>query len=138
MALAAMIRHDSFSKKSAIAVLLFIIVFGCVGQKCSEERSVLNQTRVGRMVIGHEVRSFRPCDSGMNFWIAGDSPALQDLITAHQHHTNESQPYLPLVTELRGYTREPPMDGFGADYDSAIVVYEFVNVMQPNDCAPEL
>ena len=29
----------------------------------------------GRVIIGHEVRSFHPCTGKTNYWLSGDSPA---------------------------------------------------------------
>jgi hypothetical protein len=95
------------------------------------------QTRQGRLVIGHEVRSFKPCDSRVDFWISGDSPALQEIISGYYRFTEDSQPYTPLFAEIKGYTKAPPIDGFGADYDSAIVVSELINILPQSDCNTE-
>ena len=38
----------------------------------------------GWLVIGHEVREFRPCASRAPLWLLGSSPALAELQTTYQ------------------------------------------------------
>ena len=72
----------------------------------------------GYVTIGHEVRSFTPCDAEAMYWIvdqsSGELRAIYDSLT--------SQPYQPVFAILEGAFRRGPADGFGADYGGQLTV----------------
>lgn len=74
----------------------------------------------GRLVWGHEVRSFQECESEIEGWVidatGGDVRRI--------YETLASQPYQALFVEVRATRGPPPETGFGADYDHALTVTE--------------
>ncbi|MGW8223902.1 MAG: COG3650 family protein [Syntrophobacteria bacterium] len=74
----------------------------------------------GHLVLGHEVRSFKPCDSDQESWVLDRTGG--DLWDVYRKLTN--QPYQPMYVEVRGLTGPPPRDGFGAEYDNQLTIME--------------
>lgn len=70
----------------------------------------------GWLTIGHEVRTFKPCDSNEALWSVGQSPAMKAIIAAYRQAPPDGQAYRPLFVVLAGELMDPPADGFGADY----------------------
>jgi len=70
----------------------------------------------GWLVIGHEVRTFRPCGEGQDLWLAGGSPALSELKAAYRAAAGSAPAYAPVFVSVMGRRTRPPGDGFGADY----------------------
>jgi hypothetical protein len=79
------------------------------------------------VVIGHEVRSFSPCNGNAALWIMGHSPALADIIAAYRRGASGMKPYTPVVMTLIGVITAPPADGFGAAYDAAFIAEELMD-----------
>ena len=73
----------------------------------------------GVVVIGHEVRSFTPCDAEQPDWLLGVSPALPAIKAAYRLGMADAPAYAPLFMVLAGRPVDLPDDGFGADYPSA-------------------
>jgi len=73
----------------------------------------------GWVTIGHEVRSFLPCDGNTEHWLLGRSPALADLENTYGKTMSNAQAYAPLFMVLTGSIVAPPDNGFGADYERA-------------------
>ena len=73
----------------------------------------------GQVIIGHEVRAFRPCSESESLWLMGRSPALKEIMAAYQRMRPDEKPYRPVFAVLSGDRTAPPIDGFGADYQSA-------------------
>ncbi len=74
----------------------------------------------GHLVLGHEVRSFKPCGSDQESWVLDRTGG--DLSDVYRKLTN--QPYQPIYVEVRGLTGPPPRDGFGAEYDNQLTIME--------------
>ena len=47
----------------------------------------------GYLVWGHEVRSFVPCEENEEYWILGDSPALEDVENNYNKVLGDRKPY---------------------------------------------
>lgn len=88
----------------------------------------------GRVVIGHEVRSFEPCNGQEILWLMGDSPALADVTAAYRRATPHAAPYTPVLMVLSGRRSEPPRDGFGADYEGAFLANALVGILTASEC----
>ncbi len=80
----------------------------------------------GEVVIGHELRSFRTCDTGQEAWLIGSSPALKAIINAYRQIMSGSPPYTPTFMVLTGRPVERPTDGFGADYPAGFYATRLV------------
>jgi hypothetical protein len=88
----------------------------------------------GWVVIGHEVRSFRPCGQETEFWLAGESPALNEIVQAYRKERAYAEPYTPLFAALSGSMTRVPRDGFGADYEAAFLASKLVHVLPSGEC----
>jgi uncharacterized membrane protein len=87
-------------------------------QPDESERTV--RTFRGHLVLGHEVRSFKPCGSDQESWVLDRTGG--DLWAVYRKLTN--QPYQPIYVEVRGLTGPAPRDGFGAEYDNQLTIME--------------
>jgi uncharacterized membrane protein len=88
------------------------------GQPDESERTV--RAFRGHLVLGHEVRSFKPCGSDKESWVLDRTGG--DLSDVYRKLTNKL--YQPIYVEVRGLTGRPPRDGFGAEYDNQLTIME--------------
>ena len=88
----------------------------------------------GWVTIGHEVRSFEPCDWKGVLWLMGQSPAIEELMTAYRRVLPDEKNYRPVIMVLAGKLVKPPTEGFGADYEAAFLATQFVRVAPGEDC----
>ena len=93
----------------------------------------LAQTIHGLVTISQEVRSLRPCD-GEDLWLIGSSPALEAIMVAYHQAMPDPKKYRPVFMVLTGRPVDPPLHGFGADYDSAFLATYLVRVMPGASC----
>jgi hypothetical protein len=91
----------------------------------------------GYYIMGHEVRSFQPCGSDVEFWLMGDSPAYQEMLNVYNLQTVGEHPYIPLFVALVGKIEGVPEDGFGADYEQGMRVSQVVRYPLVSSCRPE-
>ena len=92
----------------------------------------------GWVTIGHEVRSFAPCSQTRELWLAGDSPALDNIMAAYRKALPASTPYTQLFMTLAGKTTGPPSDGFGSDYEASFSAMQLVQVFPQGNCKSDL
>lgn len=126
----------------ALTILLFLSILGCQEPQgansnespASDQLKPLQNNDTGKnlekmktfrglFIYGHEVRSFTPCDSKQELW--GIDKTDGKIIAAHQRLTHE--PYQAIFVDVRGMEIEKLTDGFGADYDGAIIIKELVH-----------
>jgi hypothetical protein len=88
----------------------------------------------GHVTIGHEVRSFKPCDRLETLWLMGESPALAGISAAYHRTLPNAKPYQPLFMVLAGKWVGPPADGFGAEYAAAFMAMQLVRVISGGNC----
>jgi hypothetical protein len=91
----------------------------------------------GWVTIGHEVRSFKPCDGHNDLWLMGQSPALKAIMAAYRQAKPDPKKYRPVFMVLAGRQVDPPTHGFGADYDGAFLAARLVRVAPEASCRPE-
>jgi hypothetical protein len=91
----------------------------------------------GWVTIGHEVRSFKPCLQKKEHWLQGDSPALRQIMVAYDEAMPKPKLYLPLFMILAGKTAMPPIQGFGAEYESAFLATQLVRIMPGGTCSSD-
>jgi putative lipoprotein len=70
----------------------------------------------GFIVLGHEVRSIKPCGEERELWVI----PVADLSAAYEELSSE--PYDPVFVEVEGRLGPPPETGFGADFDGLLTV----------------
>lgn len=111
------------------------------------ERNVLKETPLltkgeevldGWVTIGHEVRSFVPCSQTRELWLQGNSPSLNEIMTAYRKALPGSLPYTPLFMTLAGKTAEPVSEGFGADYEASFFTTQLFQVFPKGNCKGDL
>lgn len=78
----------------------------------------------GYLVIGHEVRSFRPCGSDEEYWVRAEEGTLDELRASVAEWTSE--PYQPVFVELEGCLSAEVGDGFASDYDGTAHIERLV------------
>ncbi len=88
----------------------------------------------GWFSIGHEARSFSPCDENAALWLLGQSPALDAVIAAYKKTMAGFPPYTPVFAILSGRKSAPPAEGFGADYKEALHVSRLIHVWPQGNC----
>ena len=88
----------------------------------------------GWVTIGHEVRSFHPCNRKTAYWISGDSPALAEIMARYKKALPDAKPYTPLFMVLAGKFTEAPRNGYGADYAGAFLAMQLVGERFEGKC----
>ena len=92
---------------------------------------------VGGVIIGHEVRSFKPCNGEKDLWLLGQSPAMQAIMAAYRREFPLHQgDYRPLFMILAGKRVKPPVHGFGAEYNAAFLATHLLRVIPGASCGP--
>lgn len=102
------------------------------------EEVVLTESQrifAGAVVIGHEVRSFTPCDSNRAVWLLGDSPALAAVQSAYRQAMPETRPYAPVFMVLAGEIASPPAEGFGAEFPAGFRVSRLLRSLPGGACS---
>ncbi|MBW1939538.1 MAG: hypothetical protein JRI67_12435 [Deltaproteobacteria bacterium] len=89
----------------------------------------------GRVIIGHEVRSFNPCTQKTDYWLSEDSPALEEIMAKYKEALSDARPYTPLFMVLAGKFVEAHGDGYGTDYEAAFLATQLVGVRSKGNCA---
>jgi hypothetical protein len=92
----------------------------------------------GWVIIGHEVRSFQPCDRENVWWLLGQSPAMKAIMAAYRQVLPDAMNYRQLLMVLAGELVDPPADGFGADYDAAFLATRLVQVVTDANCTSQV
>ncbi|MGD9075169.1 MAG: META domain-containing protein [Desulfobacteraceae bacterium] len=89
----------------------------------------------GHLTLGHEVRSFIPCEKEVDYWVVDRTGG--ELWKVYQRLTHK--PYQPVYVEVRGHLEPPPADGFGADYARQLTVFELRRAgIETRGCAEDM
>lgn len=88
----------------------------------------------GWVSIGHEVRTFKPCDRNEVLWLVGQSPAMKEIVAAYRQALPDGKAYQPLFLVLAGELVDPPAEGFGAEYENAFLATRLVRVARGESC----
>jgi hypothetical protein len=83
----------------------------------------------GWVIIGHEVRSLRPCQGDIELWILGSSPIIEDMIAAYRNLRTNAKLYTALFMVVDGKLEQPPVDGFGKHYEGAFYATRVVRIV---------
>ncbi len=92
------------------------------------------QVMEGWVTLGHEVRSFQGCAPGVEYWLAGESPALPEIKEEYRRARAAAKPYTPLFMLLAGSATKLPAGGFGADYPATFLASQLVAVRPAGSC----
>ena len=80
----------------------------------------------GKLVIGHEVRSFIAEGDTTSYWIIDDSGTLKE--EYEKTIGNNSEPYTPVYAELKVIDTGKSNEGFAAEYAGVYHVKEVLNI----------
>lgn len=74
--------------------------------------------------FGPEVKSFKDCETGREFWVTDSSKQLE----LKYSQLNFEKPYEPVYVEVEGVKLHSGKDGMGSEYDSTLVVKKLVKI----------
>ncbi|HAL83174.1 MAG TPA: hypothetical protein DCO83_13870 [Mucilaginibacter sp.] len=74
--------------------------------------------------FGPQVKSFKDCDNGQEFWVTDESEQLELKYTQLKFE----KPYEPVYVEVEGVKVRSGKDGLGSDYDSTLVVKKLIKI----------
>ena len=117
--------------KSIISIISFFLPILFFFQATSYGDDYLR----GHLVLGHEVRSFTPCEKEIEHWVLDKTNG--ELWKVYQKLAH--QPYQAIYVEVRGRLGPAPIDGFGADYDGQVTIRELRRAgLETAGCAEDL
>jgi copper homeostasis protein (lipoprotein) len=107
-----------------IKYLICIVVIGVCS--CNNNSGKNDQFVVykGIYSFGPEVKSFKDCDSGREFWVTDSSKQLE----LKYSQLSFEKPYEPVYVEVEGTKIHSGKDGLGAEYDSTLVVKRLIKI----------
>jgi len=121
-------------------ILYGISQSGRIVEDAIEEGSEANKIE-GYLVMGHEVRTFRPCGEGVSeYWVVGKSSAYSNLHDTYNRETADVLPsaYAPLFVSVRGEIVSGPFDGFGSDFTEGIIIESLLGYEREGSCKSDL
>jgi len=86
----------------------------------------------GLYSFGPEVKSFKDCDDGQEYWVA-DSSAKLELSYAQMHF---EKPNEPVYVEVEATKVKSGTEGIASEFDSTLVVRKLIKITSelPKDC----
>jgi hypothetical protein len=113
--------------------LLFVLIIAVAG--CKNTAKKIGKEPViyhGLYSFGPEVKSFKDCDDGQEYWMADSSAKLE----LSYSQLNFEKPYEPVYVEVEGMKVRSGPDGIGSEFDSTIVVKRLIKITKeiPKDC----
>jgi copper homeostasis protein (lipoprotein) len=115
-----------------LLLLILITVNAC---KHITKNSVTGGGQVifrGLYSFGPEVKSFKDCGDGQEYWVA-DSSAKLELSYAQMHF---EKPNEPVYVEVEATKMKSGLDGIASEFDSTLVVKKLIKITSelPKDC----
>jgi copper homeostasis protein (lipoprotein) len=108
-----------------IVFLMLIAVFSCNNNPSKQAAKVPERVVYrGLYSYGPEVKSFKDCKTGQEFW-AADSSAKLELGYSQLHF---EKPYEPVYVEVEGRKIKSGKDGAASEFDSTLVVTKVVKL----------
>ena len=88
----------------------------------------------GWVIIGHEVRSFKPCNGYKVLWLMGQSPALKAIMATYRRELPDDNESRRLFMVLAEELVAPPVNGLGAYNEAAFLATNLVRVAPGENC----
>ncbi|SDE17839.1 NlpE-like protein with OB domain [Mucilaginibacter pineti] len=103
--------------------LVFIFIAAC---SCNRKADKGDKPTIykGLYSFGPEIKSFKDCDSGREFWVTDSSSQLE----LQYSQMNFEKPYEPVYVEVEGIKSKSGKEGMGSEYDSTLVVKKVVKI----------
>src|SRR5271169_3662813 len=74
--------------------------------------------------FGPEVKSFKDCDNGTEFWVTDSSAQLE----LQYSQLKFEKPYEPVYVEVEGIKMPSNKDGISSEFDSTLVVKKLIKI----------
>jgi len=103
-----------------LILLLIIAAYSCGGSGDKGHPVIFK----GVYSFGPEVKSFKDCDNGREFWVTDSSKQLE----LKYSQLNFEKPYEPVYVEVEGIKIHSNKEGLGSEYDSTLVVKKLVKI----------
>lgn len=107
-----------------IKLLVLLLIVFAVNACNNNDKANRVTVFKGLYSAGPEIKSFKDCDSGQEFW-AVDSSAQLEL---QYSQLNFEKPYEPVYVEVEGIKSKSGKAGMGSEYDSTLVVKKIVKI----------
>jgi len=109
-----------------LPVTLFFILLLSVGIFSCKSHSNKSSAIIYKGVysFGPEVKSFKDCDDGQEFWVTDSSKQLE----LKYSQLNFEKPYVPVYVEVEGTKIYSNKEGLGSEFDSTLVVKKLVKI----------
>ncbi|RYE28604.1 MAG: hypothetical protein EOP42_16430 [Sphingobacteriaceae bacterium] len=100
--------------------IVFIgIVFGFISScSCNKQNGAEVKVYKGLYSFGLEVKSFKECSTGREYWVKDSSGKLE----LEYSNMNFEKPYEPVYVEVEAMKSKSGQEGIGAEFDSTMVV----------------
>jgi hypothetical protein len=105
----------------AFLFILFIAASSCKRKSPDTDKPVIFK---GLYSFGPEIKSFKDCDSGHEFWVTDSSATLE----LQYSQMNFEKPYEPVYVEVQGIKSKSGKEGMGSEYDSTLVVKKVIKI----------
>ena len=102
--------------------ILIIGIVACDNNPAQKTKAII--TYKGLYSYGPEIKSFKDCASGHEFWVT-DSCAQLEL---KYSQLNFAKPDEPVYVEVRGNKIKSSKNGLGSGYDSILVVKKLIKI----------
>ncbi|GAB3931238.1 hypothetical protein [Mucilaginibacter myungsuensis] len=116
-------------KHISAAILLIMLLAAVVGCGGNDHKSEQKEAK-GRVIyrglysFGPEVKSFKNCETGQEFWAADSSATLE----LKYSQLIIEKPYEPVYVEVEGEKIKSGPDGEASEFDSTIVVKKLIKI----------
>ena len=109
-----------------IFTLFFLFIISICVSACNNRGGKKSYKAVYKGVysFGPEVKSFKDCDNGQEFWVTDSSAQLE----LKYSQLSFEKPYEPVYVEVEGIKIHSNKDGLGSEYDSTLVVKKLIKI----------
>ena len=127
----------SIVNKLPLLALLLILLSGCDHSNTNnntQQNDTIQQPPApsqpviyrGLYSFGPEVKSFKDCGNGQEYWAADSSAKLE----LSYSQLNFEKPYTPVYVEVEGRKVASGKDGISPEFDSTLVVTKLIKITQ--------
>lgn len=106
--------------------IMYMVIIGVYLCSCNYKQAPAVVVYKGVYSLGPEVRSFKDCDSGHEFWVTDNSGQLE----LKYLQLNFEKPYVPVYVEVQGTKVRSGKDGMGSEFDSTLIVKKVVKITE--------
>ncbi|EHQ28080.1 hypothetical protein [Mucilaginibacter paludis] len=106
-------------------LLACVLVLGICGCGDSDKKNAPAVVYKGVYSLGPEVKSFKDCETGNEFWVTDNSSTMEK----EYAELNFQKPYEPVYVEVEGNKiKATKADALDSQYDSIIVVKKLIKI----------